>query len=121
MQWFSAKAWTRLETCTMHSNNTAVVENVFAVTFCSLCCVLQCEVLRWQSEIFRQVLLLKATMAATAQDSLAPLRSGEGKKDEDRDEESTLGISARAMPVGVQPLLLARSVCFPGYDARTGA
>lgn len=27
-------------------------------------------------------------MAATAQDSTAPLRSGEGKKDEDRDEES---------------------------------
>lgn len=28
-------------------------------------------------------------MAATAQDSMAPLRSGEGKKDEDREEEST--------------------------------
>lgn len=27
-------------------------------------------------------------MAATAQDSTAPLRSGEGKKDEDREEES---------------------------------
>lgn len=29
-------------------------------------------------------------MAATAQDSMAPLRSGEGKKEEDREEESTL-------------------------------
>ncbi|KAF8072392.1 Coatomer subunit gamma [Scenedesmus sp. PABB004] len=29
-----------------------------------------------------------APMAATAQDSLAPLRSGEGKKDEDREEET---------------------------------
>jgi hypothetical protein len=30
-------------------------------------------------------------MAATAQDSTAPLRSGEGKKDEDREEESAWG------------------------------
>jgi hypothetical protein len=48
-------------------------------------------------------------MAATAQDSLAPLRSGEGKKDEDREEESTLGNSASAVPTACRSLLLLRS------------
>lgn len=39
-------------------------------------------------------------MAATAQDSTAPLRSGEGKKDEDREEESAsaLRFAWRAVP-----------------------
>jgi hypothetical protein len=51
------------------------------------------KVKAWFADCFN-----KATMAATAQDSLAPLRSGEGKKDEDREEESTLGNSAKAVP-----------------------
>jgi len=40
-------------------------------------------------------------MAATAQDSTAPLRSGEGKKDEDRDEESTCWCQQQLLPARV--------------------
>jgi hypothetical protein len=40
-------------------------------------------------------------MAATAQDSTAPLRSGEGKKDEDREEDSACPTAATIALVGV--------------------
>jgi hypothetical protein len=40
-------------------------------------------------------------MAATAQDSTAPLRSAEGKKDEDREEDSAYPTAATIAPVGV--------------------
>lgn len=42
-------------------------------------------------------------MAATAQDSTAPLRTGEGKKDEDREEDSTLHPLATALPAPGAP------------------
>jgi hypothetical protein len=38
-------------------------------------------------------------MASTAQDSTAPLRSGEGKKDEDREEDSTCSPTATVLPL----------------------
>jgi hypothetical protein len=55
-------------------------------------------------------------MAATAQDSTAPLRSGEGKKDEDREEDSTCSPTATVLPL--KQLMLMHTLQLSNNDTR---